>query len=79
MIGDDLLILARSIGGRIPATAVVVRGVDRYGLDVDITEPAGTSAGRIPFGDRIDRPGEVLARLAFEARLAHDRAAAVSA
>jgi len=79
MIGDDLLILARSIGGRIPATAVVVRGVDRYGLDVDITEPAGTSPGRIPFGHRIDRPGEVLARLAFEARLAHDRAAAVSA
>jgi heme iron utilization protein len=72
-LGHDLLLLARSVGSRPHASAVRLETMDRYGLDIIVTEPRGDRAGRIPFGERIDDPDEVVMRLAFEAAVAAER------
>jgi NADPH-dependent ferric siderophore reductase len=53
---DSLLFVARVLGRRPQATAAVVRGVDRSGVDVDITDPEGTHRARIDFAEEVTDP-----------------------
>jgi heme iron utilization protein len=70
-LGEDLAVLARTVGGHWNARRVEVVGIDRYGLDVSLTEPRGTRRARIPFPERLSCRREVhraLAAMAAAAR-----------
>src|SRR5687767_15701039 len=46
---DSLLLVGRILGGRRDATSARAVGVDRFGLDVVLDGPAGTTTARIGF------------------------------
>jgi heme iron utilization protein len=63
-LGEDLLLLAHAVGGHWTARAVRLTGIDRYGLGVELVEPAGPRPGRIPFPERLSSRREVHGALA---------------
>ncbi len=69
-LGDELLLLAKTLGGRWLASEATLDRIDRYGLVVSVTEPDGTRDSRIPFPVRIDEPEEIHAAVAALVRAA---------
>lgn len=62
-LADQLLLIAKTLGGRWLATSAEVIAVDRYGLVLEVDEPAGVRPSRVPFPDRLDSAEEVHAAL----------------
>jgi hypothetical protein len=62
-LADQLLLIAKTLGGRWLATSADVATVDRYGLVLEVDEPAGVRSSRVPFPDRLDSAEEVHAAL----------------
>jgi hypothetical protein len=62
-LGDDLLLIVRSLGGRWLARSAVLLGVDRYGLAAMVDEPGRRSRCRVPFPQRLDESSEMHAAL----------------
>ncbi len=62
-LADQLLLIAKTLGGRWLATSAEVAAVDRYGLVLDVAEPAGLRPSRVPFPDRLDHAEDVHAAL----------------
>ncbi len=58
-LGDDLLLLAKTLGGRWLASDASLVRIDRYGLVARVTEPDGRRESRIPFPVRIDDENEI--------------------
>ena len=73
---EDCVLLAQAVGGRLRATAAEFVGLDRYGLDVLVTEPKGRSLARVPFTERVDTSAKVIPAVAYMVRYARDRASA---
>jgi heme iron utilization protein len=70
-LGADVTLLARAVGGHWSTRAARVVAIDRYGLDVELDEPAGQRQARVPFPEPVSSAGEVhriLATLAAAAR-----------
>jgi putative heme iron utilization protein len=72
-LGDDLVLVAHTVGGHWTARSVAVTGIDRYGLDVVLTESAGTRPARIPFPEPLDSRRHVHVALAAMAAAARSR------
>lgn len=75
-LADQLLLIAKTLGGRWLATSAEVVAIDRYGLVLDVTEPAGVRPSRVPFPDRLDEAADVhpaLGALVLAARAAARR------
>jgi hypothetical protein len=62
-LADQVLLIAKTLGGRWLGSSARVVAVDRYGLTLSVTEPAGTRASRVPFPERLDSPDDVHAAL----------------
>lgn len=62
-LADQVLLIAKTLGGRWLGTSAQVTAVDRYGLTLSVTEPAGTRASRVPFPERLDSADDVHAAL----------------
>ncbi len=58
-LGDDLLLLAKTLGGRWLASEAELVRIDRYGIVASVTEPDGTRESRIPFPVRIDDADDI--------------------
>lgn len=73
---EELLTIARVLGGHADATAARVQAADRRGIDLRIDTPAGPTAARIEFAEPIplaEFPGGLrvaFVRLARRARTA---------
>lgn len=75
-LADQALLVAKTLGGRWLGTSAEVSSIDRYGLTLSVTEPAGTRDSRVPFPDRLDEPDDVhpaLGGLVLAARAASRR------
>lgn len=75
-LADQLLLIAKTLGGRWLATSAEVAAIDRYGLVLDVAEPAGLRPSRVPFPDRLDHADDVhpaLGGLVLAARAAARR------
>jgi NADPH-dependent ferric siderophore reductase len=53
---DTLVFVARVLGRRPGATSTVVRSVDRFGIDADVTDADGTHPTRIDFAEEVTDP-----------------------
>lgn len=53
---DNLLEMARALGGREDAESARCAGIDRYGLDLTLETPDGMAATRIDFLDPVESP-----------------------
>lgn len=62
-LADQVLLVAKTLGGRWLGSEAAVKSIDRYGLTLSVTEPAGTRESRVPFSDRLDSADEVHAAL----------------
>lgn len=62
-LDDQLLLIAKTLGGRWLATSGEVAAIDRYGVVLDVAEPAGVRPSRVPFPQRLDHPDDVHAAL----------------
>jgi hypothetical protein len=62
-LADQLLLIAKTLAGRWLASAADVVEVDRYGLTLSVSEPAGTHDTRVPFPVRLEGPDDVHAAL----------------
>ena len=62
-LADQVLLIAKTLGGRWLGTSAHVTAIDRYGLTLSVTEPAGTRASRVPFPERLDSADDVHAAL----------------
>jgi putative heme iron utilization protein len=58
-LGADVALLARAVGGHWSARSAQLVAIDRYGLDVELVEPAGRRRARIPFPEPVDSAREV--------------------
>ncbi len=58
-LGQDLVLMARTLGGRWLATTAKLMQIDRYGLLVEATDPSGTRMTRLPFSSQLEAPSEV--------------------
>jgi putative heme iron utilization protein len=56
---DALLDMTRALAGHPDATAAVCTAIDRYGLDLDVTEPGGATTARVGFATPCDEPGDL--------------------
>jgi putative heme iron utilization protein len=65
-----LLDMARALGGHPDATEATCARIDRYGLDLTVTTPRGTTATRIAFAEPATRPGDLRAATVELARRA---------
>ncbi len=75
-LADQLLLIAKTLGGRWLATSAEVAAIDRYGLVLDVAEPAGLRPSRVPFPGRLDHADDVhpaLGGLVLAARAAARR------
>lgn len=75
-LDDQLLLIAKTLGGRWLATSAEVAAIDRYGLVLDVAEPAGVRPSRVPFPNRLDHSDDVhpaLGGLVLAARAAARR------
>jgi putative heme iron utilization protein len=57
--GDSLVLMARTLGGRVDATEAVMTAVDRYGFDVVVGGPGGRAALRLGFEAPVATPAAV--------------------
>lgn len=62
-LADQLLLIAKTLAGRWLATSGEVAAIDRYGVVLDIAEPAGVRPSRVPFPQRLDHANDVHAAL----------------
>lgn len=62
-LADQILLIAKTLGGRWLGTSADVATIDRYGITLRVTEPAGTRDSRVPFPERIESPDDVHAAL----------------
>ncbi len=62
-LADQVLLVAKTLGGRWLGTFAEVKAVDRYGLTLSVTEPAGTRLSRVSFPERLNGADEVHAAL----------------
>ena len=62
-LADQILLVAKTLGGRWLGTSADVAAVDRYGITLTVTEPAGTRDSRVPFPERIEEATDVHAAL----------------
>lgn len=62
-LADQLLLIAKTLAGRWLATSGEVAAIDRYGVVLNIAEPAGVRPSRVPFPQRLDHADEVHAAL----------------
>ena len=53
---DTLVFVGRVLGKRPHATGTIVRSVDRFGIDAEITDPDGTHPTRIDFAEEVTDP-----------------------
>ncbi|MCU1344565.1 MAG: pyridoxamine 5-phosphate oxidase [Acidimicrobiia bacterium] len=58
-LAEDLLLIARTIGGQPYAEAAVLTGIDRYGLALRVDNPSVTRTIRISFPKRLDSRAEL--------------------
>lgn len=62
-LADQVLLVAKTLGGRWLGTSADVAAIDRYGITLRVDEPAGTRDSRVPFPDRIEEATDVHAAL----------------
>lgn len=75
---DDLLVIARALGGHADALSALAERVDRDGIDLAVETPRGPATVRVRFTEPVDAADDLGAvRVAF-VRLAR-RARALSA
>ena len=67
---DALLDMTRALAGRPDATAAVCTAIDRYGLDLEVTEPGGATTARVAFATPCAAPGDLRAATVELARRA---------
>ena len=75
-LADQVLLIAKTLGGRWLATAAGVIEIDRYGVVLSVVEPSGARPTRVPFPERLDSADEVhhaLGALVMAARAAARR------
>jgi putative heme iron utilization protein len=53
---DALLAMGRALAGHPDATAASCSGIDRHGLDLELTTPRGPAEARVGFAQRVDEP-----------------------
>ena len=58
---DALLAMARALGGHPDATEATCARIDRYGLDLSLKTPRGSTETRIGFAEPANRPGDLRA------------------
>lgn len=58
-IGEDLVLMAKTLAGRWLASDAELLGIDRYGLRIAVTGPGETRDARIPFPTRLDEVDEL--------------------
>ena len=58
-LGEDLLLMAKTLGGRWLASKAELVQIDRYGLLAMVKDPSGRRLARLPFPDRLDEPNDV--------------------
>jgi len=71
--GDSLVLLARTLGGRVDVTEAAMTAVDRYGFDLVVDGPGGRAALRLGFEAPVATPAAVrpaMIRLVERARRA---------
>ncbi len=69
-LDENLLLIARTLGGRWLAESAEVMAIDRYGLTLMVDEPAGARASRVPFSERLNEASEAHAALGSLVRAA---------
>ncbi len=57
--GDSLVLLARTLGGRVDVTEAAMTAVDRYGFDLVVGGPGGRAALRLGFEAPVATPAAV--------------------
>ncbi len=62
-LAEQILLVAKTLGGRWLGTSADVAAIDRYGITLTVTEPAGTRDSRVPFPERLDHAADVHASL----------------
>jgi hypothetical protein len=62
-LADQILLVAKTLGGRWLGTSADVAAIDRYGITLTVIEPAGTRDSRVPFPERIEAATDVHAAL----------------
>ena len=67
---DALLDMARALAGHPDASAATCARIDRYGLDLTIKTPRGTTGARIAFAEPATAPGGLRAATVELARRA---------
>ncbi|MPY91573.1 MAG: DUF2470 domain-containing protein [Acidimicrobiia bacterium] len=60
---DSMLLVGRVLGGRPEALSATVTGVDRRGVDVTVTDPAGDHLARIDFVEEVGDVAQLTASL----------------
>lgn len=75
LLADDLVGLTQTAGGRLHARSAELIGIDRYGLVVDVDDPANPTErrARIEFPERVDHPDQVHPTMAFMVRTARSQ------
>ncbi len=58
-LGEDLLLMAKTLGGRWLASEAALVQIDRYGLLAMVKDPSGNRLARLPFPVRLDEPSDV--------------------
>ncbi|MGH9133721.1 MAG: DUF2470 domain-containing protein [Ilumatobacteraceae bacterium] len=51
--GEELVRIARVLGGRPEATAASAEAVDRFGVDLRVETPSGPASARVDFAEPI--------------------------
>lgn len=62
-LDDQLMLIAKTLGGRWLASSAELVAIDRYGICVDVVEPSGARRSRVPFPDRLRGPEDVHAAI----------------
>jgi putative heme iron utilization protein len=67
-LAEDLLTIAQTIGGQPYARAAALVGLDRYGLQLRVDNPAGIRTVRVSFPKRLDDRAELHPTMGFLVR-----------
>lgn len=60
---DELLDVARTLGGHAEATSARAAQIDRYGIDLVLTTPTGPAQTRVDFAQPVSDPKWMRARV----------------
>ncbi len=69
-IDDNILLIAKTLGGRWLGSHAELVAIDRYGITLAVDEPAGKRQSRVPFAARLSNATEVNAALGSLVRAA---------